>query len=141
MKQIEAELEGGYKKIDERTQQNERLSSELKQLKEMLPMKNTGMNMSAIVEDKHEINNDLTKEDKDIDPKIKKQYKDEDEELSDDLEKDNVPRPESDDSEPMPAPKRKGRGDDDIDEDKSEDSDNVMNKSKDKVSPSNTVGL
>jgi hypothetical protein len=125
MKQIEAELERGYKKIDERTHQNERLSSELKQLKEMLPVKNTGLNMSVVIEDKNEINKDLVEKDKDIDS-IKKRY--EGEELSDD-------------SEPMPVPKRKGSSDDNIDENKSEDSDNVMNKSKDIVSPSNTIGL
>jgi hypothetical protein len=125
MKQIEAELERGYKKIDERTHQNERLSSELKQLKEMLPVKNTGLNMSVVIEDKNEINKDLVEKDKDIDS-IKKRY--EGEELSDD-------------SEPMPVPKRKGSSDDNIDENKSEDSDNVINKSKDIVSPSNTIGL
>jgi hypothetical protein len=141
MKQIEAELERGYQKIDERTTQNERLSSELKQLKEMLPMKNTGMNMSVVIEDKHEINKDLVQKDNNIEPTIKKRYEDEGEELSDDLDKDNVQKPESDDSEPMPAPKKKGSSNVSIDEDKSEDNDNVINKGKDIVSPSNTVGL
>jgi hypothetical protein len=132
MNQIEAELERGYKKIEERTHQNEKLSSELKQLKEMLPVKIAAMNMSVVIEDKHEIN-------KDIDPTLKQQYEDEGEELSDDLDQDNVPRPESDD-EPMPAPKKKSNNVS-VDEDKSEDSDNVMNKSKDIVNPSNTIGL
>lgn len=130
IKQIERELKQGYKDLDIKTEENEKLSSEVKQLKNMVPTKT--LNMSVVEEDKHYMSKDISSRDLAVGHNPSKQNHDD----SDDLGSDREPRPESSESDKKHKNKRKSRRDGN----KAEDDERRQNR-RDIDTPTESIGL